>query len=744
MTNRTIAVLMPAMTNTLYSNLLNGIYTQAKKLGYDVLVFTNASNSLKEHPLTEYVRGEENIYRLAEIAEFDGIILAAGCFLNPDLIERIIFRLEKLKKPCLVLEYMQDRLPYIYPSQKEGIRQATRHLIEVHGCRKLHCLTGIKGTFEAEERLSAFLETLAEYGIDADENTYTYGDFWKQSAWKLAEYIFMEETERPEGVVCASDIMALSLCDGLKFHGLRVPEDIRVTGYDGIQNAYLSNPVLTTFDGKDEYLGQTAVMRLHEMMGGSVNDAKITAKTSLKLGTSCGCSADIAGRSYQLEKDEYLKRDHLYNNTFLECYMTSNFIGQMSDSDSLKNFAEIVDSLAHLLPLLKRLDICLCEDWLGDFKKFNEYRTADYPEYMVTLLSKDRESRCLEQYRFQTKELLPVLMNPHEPEYIVFIPIHSQNHILGYAALSYESGKHFLMEERVHNWCDAVANGLRNLRQKLYMDYMHDKIEQCSVRDPTTGMYNRKGLVQKLPFILEYAKNQNNSLLMILLTWKQETGSVLNHESDNSIMVANILQMSCKPDEQVARLEEKIFAILIPVPVNTEASEQVDQKLLQLVEMSKKIHKQIAFALPRLETDFILLTDLGSFELQLEDTLQRLKERLRCVILEKHDYVARLSQMRLEMKMTPQSEWSAETAATEIGISKSYFQRLYKQQFGIAFTEDVIMARINKAKKLLKTSNLRIQEIAEQCGYENASHFMRQFKDRVGITAVQYRKQQHT
>lgn len=160
--------------------------------------------------------------------------------------------------------------------------------------------------------------------------------------------------------------------------------------------------------------------------------------------------------------------------------------------------------------------------------------------------------------------------------------------------------------------------------------------------------------------------------------------------------------------------------------------------------MSKKIHKQIAFALPRLETDFILLTDLGSFELQLEDTLQRLKERLRCVILEKHDYVARLSQMRLEMKMTPQSEWSAETAATEIGISKSYFQRLYKQQFGIAFTEDVIMTRINKAKKLLKTSNLRIQEIAEQCGYENASHFMRQFKDRVGITAVQYRKQQHT
>ena len=47
----------------------------------------------------------------------------------------------------------------------------------------------------------------------------------------------------------------------------------------------------------------------------------------------------------------------------------------------------------------------------------------------------------------------------------------------------------------------------------------------------------------------------------------------------------------------------------------------------------------------------------------------------------------------------------------------------------------------DKAKELLKTTNLRIQEIAEQCGYENASHFMRQFKDKIGMTAVQFRKQ---
>ena len=53
---------------------------------------------------------------------------------------------------------------------------------------------------------------------------------------------------------------------------------------------------------------------------------------------------------------------------------------------------------------------------------------------------------------------------------------------------------------------------------------------------------------------------------------------------------------------------------------------------------------------------------------------------------------------------------------------------------------DVIEARLAKAKQLLKFSELRIQEIAQQCGYHNESHFMRQFKNKVGMTALQFRQ----
>jgi len=80
-----------------------------------------------------------------------------------------------------------------------------------------------------------------------------------------------------------------------------------------------------------------------------------------------------------------------------------------------------------------------------------------------------------------------------------------------------------------------------------------------------------------------------------------------------------------------------------------------------------------------------------------------------------------------------------ERVAEEYGISKSYFMRLYKKQFGTTFNDDWINWKIEKAKNLLKTSNTPLKKIAFECGYDEISHFMRQFKDKTGMTAMQYR-----
>lgn len=74
------------------------------------------------------------------------------------------------------------------------------------------------------------------------------------------------------------------------------------------------------------------------------------------------------------------------------------------------------------------------------------------------------------------------------------------------------------------------------------------------------------------------------------------------------------------------------------------------------------------------------------------------------------------------------------------GISKSHFHRIYKELFDTSCKEDIITSRIEKAKWLLENTIVPVTQIAEQCGYLNISHFIRQFGNRVEMKPSDYRK----
>ena len=108
---------------------------------------------------------------------------------------------------------------------------------------------------------------------------------------------------------------------------------------------------------------------------------------------------------------------------------------------------------------------------------------------------------------------------------------------------------------------------------------------------------------------------------------------------------------------------------------------------------------------------------------------------------EKNDYTAKLRMLHRELYRNPQDFKSPDAIAEELHISKSYFQLLYKKQFSIAFHADLLNAQLDKAKHLLRDTTLRIYEIAESCGFINTTHFMKQFKAKVGMTPMQYRQE---
>lgn len=103
-------------------------------------------------------------------------------------------------------------------------------------------------------------------------------------------------------------------------------------------------------------------------------------------------------------------------------------------------------------------------------------------------------------------------------------------------------------------------------------------------------------------------------------------------------------------------------------------------------------------------------------------------------------YFMRIQAARLSMQETLHSPLSADDLALQLGISKSHFQHLYSQLFGISFQKDYIQMRIQYAKDLLETTDIPMEQILETCGYATEVHFYRQFKSITGTTPARYRK----
>lgn len=99
-----------------------------------------------------------------------------------------------------------------------------------------------------------------------------------------------------------------------------------------------------------------------------------------------------------------------------------------------------------------------------------------------------------------------------------------------------------------------------------------------------------------------------------------------------------------------------------------------------------------------------------------------------------------LIDLRAKIYRNPQLKWNVDTMAADVNMSRSYFQHIYREVFGVSCISDVISGKIEKAKEILSETSCTVSQVAAMCGYDNEEHFMRQFKKIVGVTPTKYRK----
>ena len=183
--------------------------------------------------------------------------------------------------------------PYLADAVTVGIddiaasRQITRHLITAHGRTKLVHVTGPLDHQTGIDRRIGFLAATDEHDVSTPAIILD-GDFSEESGHAAIEQLIGAGTEF-DGVVFANDDMAFGGLTALKEHGIRVPEDVSIVGFDDFGLSRLTSPGITTIHTPAEEMARLATERLFDLIDGKADGpAQQLLPVSLVVRDSCG------------------------------------------------------------------------------------------------------------------------------------------------------------------------------------------------------------------------------------------------------------------------------------------------------------------------------------------------------------------------------------------------------------------------------------------------------------------------
>jgi len=266
-----------------YPDLINrGIEAAAQRRGFDLLI---RSVSITEHDVGRRI--------LALARKSDGVILHDRV-LEPGELDRLSRQL-----PIVTLAgYATATTANVHGDNEAGMRALARHLLRDHGYPTLAYLGGYADSPDNLARRHVLAAEAAQAGATLDSGAEWQGYYFASGGAKVISRLLAAGRALPRAIVCANDQTALGVMSALREHGVSVPGQVAVTGFDDIPMARHLAISLTTVRQPIREMGTIAFDVLHSMLNReSLTARDIVLPTELIRRESCGC-ADPAGPAY--------------------------------------------------------------------------------------------------------------------------------------------------------------------------------------------------------------------------------------------------------------------------------------------------------------------------------------------------------------------------------------------------------------------------------------------------------------
>jgi len=498
MKRKTYAICVAGYDWECESKIINGFYKHCLINNCNLLIFASAMRKCdipKYYEITNNViKGELEIFNLINYELLDGVIVFGSKLYNKKLIYQIEKACEAHNIPAINVNDPNNKLKHnVLLTNTGSMEKVISHLIEEHGVKTINFIGGYPGNNETEERLAAYKKILTKNKIPVEENRIGYGYFWTRAIECVKR--FQKDDVMPDAIVCANDSMAIITCEYLKEQGYKVPDDIIVTGFDGISDADVYTPAITTVRPNYFFAGEEAFRLVDALRDGRKIADNLSIDSELVIQESCGCHCTPSSRDAHLQNLLELSKKSIDFNTgiatmnihFTNSNSSQEMFGSLLSGITVFNFDQFFICI--------NAELEKSQDYFYSEAKKKKYGISDR---MISMVSYKHEVPVGTE--FNSKELLPNdFLNGDNPIVMVFTPLYLKDKFLGYTA--FEPCDHLVNCEMYLVWLMNASNAIGNY-------YIKRELEDMYMQDSLTGMYNRRGMDRLFEKVLSDAEQK--------------------------------------------------------------------------------------------------------------------------------------------------------------------------------------------------------------------------------------------
>ena len=269
-----LAMVIPDIANPFFPGVVRGAEDVAFRNGYR-LVLSNTDND-----------------HAKELAQLTALrtYLPSGLIVIPSSFSEVTELAESYRQSGAAVVCV-DRLPRDWQGDTvtidnvEGACHATRQLLAL-GHRRLAAITGPLHLTNASERIQGFRQALHEAGIEPRADYLLESTFDREGGYKKAMELLARE-DAPTAIFACNDLLALGVLMAARERGLRVPEDLSIVGFDGMDLTEITTPQLASVAQSPYEIGAAAAQLVLDRLATPESPAQhIIVPTTFKAGGS--------------------------------------------------------------------------------------------------------------------------------------------------------------------------------------------------------------------------------------------------------------------------------------------------------------------------------------------------------------------------------------------------------------------------------------------------------------------------